>query len=586
MDIVPPRFSVRAESRFPRLQDYNSDGHQFDNTYVNPLNYTITVEDFPGMHLSQKGTNPDQQQASGSAGHNVHYSPDIYTLDCPANTTGWVFRLNGRLSQPAPGRNPTASEVHLGGKKDLAGLTGPFAVAGGSNPLPRADNNPWNWGFEVPGQGIYGVSAYRMSGTTVSETKTATLTIKDYLVASIGDSAASGEGNPDVPGTPADFGSHSWWEYIIPVYNIYVIADEAYNWEKDAVALTIPQIARGADVTLDMDPKPIWLEEKAHRSLGSGHAYAARSLEDLSEGTVVTFLPFGRSGSDISNGLIGPRTSDGSPIDSWVENLGQIDELKATVGTRRIDALLIYIGVNDIGVASTLTNLVEGDAPILGQGNPTQARIHAQEVASLNLMNLSAKFDILANAVSTLNVGQIYLTEYPTGLFDDGNGNPAPGCELFGGPDLKISPEDAKLVQGLASQLNDELRAAANKYHWIYITGIDQQLRGRGYCTGPDRRAFVQCGESLLMQGDTEGTIHPNPFGHLAIAKAVAESVLNNTINPPATSLTQGNRWQQLDDAMAALAGNTGQPGQLSASTSKKSAGGTSSSDPIPRVSG
>ena len=86
MNIVPPRFFVLAESRFLRLQDYNSDGHQFEDTYINPLSYTITIEDFPGMHLHQKGTTPDQQQAPGSAGQNLHNSPDIHTLDI---FTGW-----------------------------------------------------------------------------------------------------------------------------------------------------------------------------------------------------------------------------------------------------------------------------------------------------------------------------------------------------------------------------------------------------------------------------------------------------------------------------------------------------------------
>jgi lysophospholipase L1-like esterase len=551
---IPPRFFVRAGSRFPSLQDYNSAGHQFTDAYVRPLTYTITVEDFPGMHLSQKGTNEDQQQSSRSGGH-LHYSPDIYQLDCPADTTGWVFTLNGRLSQPATGRNPTDSKVHIEKAKNLVSLTGPFPITGDGD-------NPWNHTFEVPGQGTYGVTAYRMSGTKSSYEVAATLTIKDYLIASIGDSAASGEGNPDTPGIPANLGSHPWWSYVIPGYNIYVIAEEYYNWEKEQVALAAPQIARGLDVTLDMNPEPVWLEEKAHRSLRSGHAYAAQSLEDLEEGTVVTFLPFGRSSSDILNGLIGPRISGGNEIDSWVRNVGQIDELKATVGTRRIDAVLIYIGVNDIGVASTLDTLVEGDAPIIGYGSPVDAYTHAQDAATRNLTQLPARFAKLAEALSTLNVGQIYLTEYPTGLFDDANGNPAPGCELFAAPDLNISQSDAMLVQDIASKINGQLKAAAEKYHWIYITGIDQQLRGRGYCTRPGERAFVQCGESLLMQGDTEGTIHPNSFGHLAIGKAVAESVLNNTISPPAVRPAQDNQWQQFDDVMAALAGNAGQPGQ------------------------
>jgi lysophospholipase L1-like esterase len=387
-----------------------------------------------------------------------------------------------------------------------------------------------------------------MSGVNSAETKTITLTLKDYLVVSIGDSAASGEGNPDIPGKPADFGDHSWWEYLIPYYNLYVLADEAYQWAENEVASLTPQIARHGSWTLNMDPKPIWLDEKTHRSLFSGHAYAARRLEDLPAGTVITFLPFGRSGADIPDGLIGEHTPEGDLIG----NPGQIDEVRATVGTRRIDALLIYIGINDIGVASTLTNLVEGDAPLIGIDNPTTARENAQELAYSRLQDLPRRFDNLADALNVLDVGQIYLTEYPTGLFDDANGNPAHACELFSGPELDLSRQDAILVQFLASQLNDVLKAAAEKHHWIYVTEIDQQLRGRGYCTPRDTRAFVQCGESLFMQGDTEGTIHPNPRGHAAIGDAVAASVLTNTMKPGAPSRPGGNQAPKPGDGIAA----------------------------------
>ncbi len=545
MERVPPRFFVEAESRFPRLQDYDPAGHQFALTYLNPLGYTITVEDFPGMHLIQKGTDPDQQQVPGSASaNNLHRAPNIYTLDCPSNTTGWRFTLSGHRGQATLG-GPPLPRVNDQGDKHLVALTDAFPEVGG--------NNAWNWRFGVPGPGTYTVTVDRMSGTAVNETKTATLTLEDYLVVSIGDSAASGQGNPDIPGTPADYDDHPAWEYFIPILNLYVLTDDIYNWGKNSVATLSPQIARGAKVHLHMDPDPTWLEKEAYRSLRSGHAYAAQLLEDRAKGTLVTFLPFGRTDSEIHNGLIGPRTSNGVPSDYWIGNLGQVDEVRTTVGARRIDALLIYIGINDIGVSGTLEELVEGDSPILGQGDPAQARMLAGKVASDRLEALPQKFDELATVLSTLNVGQIYLTEYPTGLFDDVKGNPAPGCELFEFPTLNIDIEDAQLVQSIASQLNDVLKAAADKYHWIYVGGIDQRLRGRGYCTPRDGRAFVTCTESLLMQGDTEGTVHPNVSGHQVIAKAVAASVGNNTINKRAPGPVVGIQGPQPGDGVVAL---------------------------------
>jgi hypothetical protein len=408
-----------------------------------------------------------------------------------------------------------------------------------------------------------------MSGATVNETNTATLTLEDYLVVSIGDSAASGEGNPDVWGTPAGFYEHSWWEYFVPAYNVYVLSQDAIDAGKTILGQAEPQIARAGTFTIDMDPEPVWLEKEAHRSLTSGHAYAAQLLEDPQAGRVVTFLPFGRTGSEIPFGLIGPRTSGSRIIDSWAGNLGQIDEVKNTIGTRRIDALLIYIGVNDIGVANTLSNLVVGDAPIIGQGSPDQARQYARDVALARLQELPKRFDDLAALLTVLNVGQVYLTEYPTGLFDDVYGNPAAGCELFEGLFLTLDLQDAELVTFLANQLNMVLAQVATKHNWIYVTGVDQRLRRNGYCTPLDRRAFVQCTESLLIQGDTEGTIHPNWRGHKAIGEVVAASVVNNTINAGGPGRVLGNQVLQIDDNAAAPPGNAGQPGQRSANAPK-----------------
>src|SRR4051812_23940288 len=103
-----------------------------------------------------------------------------------------------------------------------------------------------------------------------------------------------------------------------------------------------------------MDPDPVWLEPRAYRSLRSGHAHAARLLEDRAKGTVVTFLPFGRTGSEIENGLLGPRRTGGHSDDGWIGDIGQVQEVARTLGKRQIDALLIYIGVNDMGGAARL----------------------------------------------------------------------------------------------------------------------------------------------------------------------------------------------------------------------------------------
>jgi hypothetical protein len=98
-------------------------------------------------------------------------------------------------------------------------------------------------------------------------------TASDYLVVSIGDSVASGEGNPDA--TP-----HTW------------------------------------------------LEPRCHRSLRSGAALAARAVELGDRHSVVTFVPLACSGATIEEGLLNPY--DGIEKDASKGPLPpQVDQLLA-----------------------------------------------------------------------------------------------------------------------------------------------------------------------------------------------------------------------------------------------------------------
>ena len=551
---VPPRFIVEAVSRLPRLGiDYNPVTHAFTDSYLNPLGYSITVEDFPGKTLVVDNAEPAQQRP----GSRPHKLPDVFELDVPAGTTGWEFTITGQPDKKGlVGHRPPKFTAH--GASHLVARTGVFHE-------DRSDN-VWNHRFTVPGPGVYTVTSNQMSGAVVNVSKTANLLIQDYLIVSIGDSAASGEGNPDVPGVPEGFDPDlSWFDVFDPVNAIFKIGAAAAEFAKEKLVENSAQIARKGNAHIAMDPDPVWMEVNAHRSLRSGHGFAAQLLEDRRKGTLVTFLPFGRTGAEIPRGLIGPRTDRDRPIDGWIGNVGEINEVVNSVGLRRIDALLIYVGVDDMGVSSTLENLVAGDSPIFGQGDAGQARKDAEDTANQNLALLPQKFVDLKDALAALNVGQVYVTEYPSALFEDAKGVPAHGCELFSGPQLDLSRLDAEFVTSLAHQLNLALAAAAKEHNWIYVDGIEaafhnQDGRGHGYCTPSGQRFFVQCSESLVSQGDTNGSIHPNDLGHAAVGRAVAASVRANTIQAIPQAATHPSLGAGQVGPVAAPPGTAGQP--------------------------
>jgi len=390
--------------------------------------------------------------------------------------------------------------------------------------------------FNLPLTGIYDCQFIITLGNgRQQKSPVRSINLRDLLIVVIGDSAASGEGNPDEAGKALEFGDNiDGWDKLNPFAWVGSAIDATANWFKK----NFTTISAMVKAELDMDPAPRWLEKSAHRSLRSGAAKAARHLErppgvrkPINQGDVVTvtFLHFARSGSDIKNGLLGPRTKKGKKIDGWIGNIGQIEEVKKAVKKRRIDALIISVGVNDVGFTGSLESLMSGD--ILSWGDTSNREKVIREIKrKIGLLQgrrgLYKKLN--DEILKELNVGQVYITEYPTGIFDkmkSGQAVPSGGCGIFASNlDLDITPRDAKDMKECGEELNEAIRAAANLHSWVYVGGIASKFAGRGYCSGKNR-LFIQAEESMLIQGDTKGTMHPNGRGHDIIAEELAKAL-------------------------------------------------------------
>lgn len=462
------KITVQAESRAEKAASAYNDQvkHGYNPNYVNPKTRRITV-------ISGK---------------------------LPANTRAWECRVTRR------------SDGRVFRKSD--------------NVPPTAVNPRVSTGINLPSEGTYDCQLIvTLSNGQKQESAVKPFTLNDYLIVIIGDSAAAGQGNPDKFGKPKEFGDDiSGWNILNPAAWLESAWDSGWNWLKQ----NFTTLARAADAEMEMNPAPVWLEKNAYRSLRSGAALAAQLQEDPRHGNVVTLLHFARSGSDIKAGLFGPRTVGGKKIDGWIGNIGQLEELRRTVGKQRIDALIISIGVNDAGFTGNLETMVKGDNAFLGSGNDTKVRKKVMGNIKTKLAQLKENFSALHEALSEFNIAQVYITEYPTGIFDKmKNGRPVPseGCEIFQSNfDMDITPRDAEDLKTAANWLNDTVRDAAKEHSWVYVGGIAEQFAGHGYCSGKNR-LFRTASESLVLQGDTEGTMHPNIRGHQLIAQQISKEI-------------------------------------------------------------
>jgi len=311
-----------------------------------------------------------------------------------------------------------------------------------------------------------------LSGTSTPVSTTANVQVKDILIVSIGDSYASGEGNPVVPGV-----FEPEWAYS---------PDPAMNTEN----------------------------ANAHRSTIAAPAQFALELQQSNPHESVTFVSVANSGASIPVGVLGPMPSIG---DSSYQLPAEITELEQIIGTRHIDVLTLTVGADDIGFTTQVENLIDNTYT----GSPSLKAILKQYNTSLKA--LPQHFAALASAIRSLDPGQVLVTGYPD-LTRNQNGKVA---EIYGPLDIPlISKADAQFAsQKMIPPLNAAIASAANTYHWTLVSGISADFRTHGY---PSTIPWIRTlGQSLEMQGNEDGTFHPNAAGHLDIAKHFLSTYLS-----------------------------------------------------------
>ena len=309
-------------------------------------------------------------------------------------------------------------------------------------------------------------------------TATAVVTAADHLIVSIGDSVASGEGNPDVGG----------------------------------------RLLGGAR----------WLDQRCHRSMLSGAARAARRIERGEEISRVTFVPLGCSGASVPRGLLGeykgfePR--EGSMVPA------QVPQLNALAAGGDVDAVLINVGGNDVAFESIIRFCAgvkncpskRFDPGGLRESKDPDDPLLEDFVASV-VERLSTRLDMLdARLSSRIPSERILLVEY----FDPTQG-PNGFCKMLAG---QISREESEWAhEEVLRPLNETLREAAKRHEWTYIDGVEEAFRGRGICAGSERRWIRTPTESFVAQNGfnsvnrLSGTLHPNGSGHSETAGLIGK---------------------------------------------------------------
>lgn len=344
---------------------------------------------------------------------------------------------------------------------------------------------------------------------------TFSIQVEDFLVVSIGDSYASGEGSPERGiGTEANY--LALMAHVTQLilagkkdeaaeYLADQLVDRPYIWADDGVS--------DFDGT-NGDLSPVIIDhQRAHRSTLSGPAQMAWKLEKADKRTSVTFVSLAASGATIRTGILGSYA--GVNTEPWSHLLPalepQIDalsELLACSGNgstrscrRQIDALLISVGGNDIAFSRAVAELIDADPTwdgILDPGHSYRYIVdQIFERVENKLANLPGRYEELAKAIAEKIPGvyNTYITTYPdptlTRHYLTGpNGELKTCSSMLSGiaVNLEINRDEAREArERIVKPLNDALIGAARKHGWI-VGDAREPFKGHGICSagGPN----------------------------------------------------------------------------------------------------
>ncbi len=274
--------------------------------------------------------------------------------------------------------------------------------------------------------------------------------VRDLLIAGLGDSFASGEGNPN---HPVEFGEAKRHRNLYPL--------------------------RSRD---DASGSAIWSDQLCHRSLYGQQLRAALQIAVEHPRAAVTFLDYSCSGAGVDDGILGPqayveRVADrdvasepaarplaGGSKDSQIYRVVRelcVDKPEIRKGNvicpggkfrRALDFVFLSVGGNDIGFASIVAWASLRDGASSGIASFFGASVSAKEFAKRMRDVLPDAYARLARAFE----GSLPLVSADDGVFD------ASHVILTAYPDL-VSNESGALCAAAPSEGEQEDRYPANQ---------------------------------------------------------------------------------------------------------------------------
>jgi hypothetical protein len=324
------------------------------------------------------------------------------------------------------------------------------------------------------------------------ERVSAEIMVRDLLIAGLGDSFASGEGNPDRPIALDDSG-FCFRRLMGGGENEFFRPGRA-GYKGDKSCDLAARDARASTNWAQFGAN--WMSAACHRSLYSYQLRTALALAVENRHIAVTFVPLACTGADIASGMFGTRRARevtcggrgrrGSCPRSVPGQIPQMQAVleKARRGRRGFDLVLLTIGGNDVGFSRLVSNVLLEDSTERAVFRRSGDIITVDEARASLMTKLPTDFAKLRAALKPMVGGDLgrvlYVTYANPALHNGGKDCPS------GRHGVDIHP---------AFSVDSERLTEATTFVEREFMPVLRSLalcEGGAICTGPtDRMTFV-----------------------------------------------------------------------------------------------
>jgi len=459
-------------------------------------------------------------------------------LELQSDGRGWArntvnrlcIDLSGRVNEPCTRDNVKESYLTPVDHPIVVRLTGPIPVGATCAWSFDDGDGPQSSTFDcaepVNLRARYGRTTVAnvdvSSGSDATQRVSTEIEVRDILIAGLGDSIASGEGNPDRAIALADEGF---------CFRSYLGTASAQYYRPSRAGYKGGRACEAPDfLTVWQKQRALWFNSACHRSLYSYQTRTALALAVQYPHIAVTYLPLACTGATIADGLLGYQhvqeclPSKTANTCSGTVN-GQLSELRDALAAakrrqpdRKLDLVLLSVGANDIYFSGLVADVIV-DTPTertLFRRSGVMASVEDSRAALTR--DLPQGFSKLREALRPLvgDMSRVIYTSYANPTLAD-SGTPCPGGRAGFDihPSFNLQPQRLAAVSNyVENEFLPQLKALALCQSGIlcrdpradrmtFVDAHQAAFANHGFCARAesdpefDRQCFSASGESF-----------------------------------------------------------------------------------------